>query len=1517
MGVRLSLLAPSAPTVAISSYVDVIDNLKYIEVINNSRFLKTIKAIDISTGNLVVVKILIKPSDGLQTHSIHLQEVQELIAKESLLLCQLKSILPWHRIIETDRAGYLIRQLVKTNLYDRLSLRPFLEPIEKLFFVFQMLKIIESIHTHLHIHHGDLKLENFLVTSWNWLMLTDFAAYTKPTYIPEDNPNQFYFYFDTSDRRACYLAPERFYNSKKHTHPKQNINDNGAFSGKDQLTDSMDLFSLGCIIVELYSDGEPTFTLSQAFRYMKEQYKPDLSGIENKHIKDIVSRLLVKSPTSRPSATTVLEEYRNICFPGFFYDFLFEFMSELNNNDLFVVPENQTNVSSSDLRIEKIYNSYELIAKELNFSYDVLTSTDSEDITNQLSLNLPGIPSNYKLRPMSAFSGNEYLDEASLIILNYVFSMMKSLRRTSSKLKACELIVALSERISDECKLDRSLPYLTTLLEESTEQPLSNFPSNMTAAKINEIQDFSANVVSLALMSITTILSLCTYITPLNVLLFTEYLLPKLSRLTRSNFKEDQMTLIKITLASCVPSLAEIAKRFWMMSNTFKSDVLKSHNAKLKTYSIANADEDLYNTFSIPKEQLDLEFENLSLQLLTDPKPQVKISLVNSILPLCRYFGIDKTNDILLPHLITYLNGTSFELRLAFLSSMLQVGPFVGVLSFEQYLLPLLVQTLKDQEQFVVLKVLEVFCHFVDIKLINPKVEFNALDIYKELLTSSIRLLLHPNEWIRQSVLNLILAISSNLTDADRYCFLYPHIKGFLTYDITTIDWNSLYPCVSQPLARQVFETAITWSLNATNKSLFWRQKNLSAAYDLSTSKKKKIISYSKNMGKSVYLPKSNTDSTFSPLNENTSNVLLSPEDKRWIIKLKAVGLHDKDLWKVFVLRDYIFHVSRIPATNATEYESAFLEYSRNMNISPRNIFFETYFKSEPIAPISSSEGPKSSNSDEGSTSRRSYNSSLLTNFSKVKASLQTVQANVFGELETKHDSVHGSSNAHMHHDHSASNLNSTNRVFSINNSKVITANTQHNYKGENPYILKYLATVDLEPVLDSFPEFGPLIKDTKFSTKEDWSPKGVCVANINTNIESKDIDSLTCVAVGPTSEFFVTGSESGLVRVWDTFKLEKISSLRKPSTSINFQSAITSINFLKNRFVISVTTKSGMINLLKIDVTRSKNKRITKYSKPSLIRSHQMNIEEDGFFIHSELFEDSKQCMLLGITSTSKLIGFDLIKMEKKIELQNPLINGVVNTFIHDDKCSWILVGFSTGILCLWDCRFSCILKTWRVSQNKDNIEIKKLVLLPSEMKFDWLARTRKDLDYFAMIGGSNESCITIWEIPSFECRCVLNPNTVRSDTMSFSLQEVTTNSDLLSASDILSSLTAFSRDETIDYKMTKDLNITKIASKFYLASTTFDKRITLWNLEDPVASISINNGSSTQFVVKKGSNYNSIGQVTKEKGLERTSEDTIRGFMNLNITHEDVINGIEVISKPSNMIISVDRSGYINLYK
>lgn len=103
-------------------------------------------------------------------------------------------------------------------------------------------------------------MENILITSWNWILLADFASF-KPTFLPEDNPADFTYFFDTSRRRACYIAPERFVkpapreplvmipvSETSETYLNESIIDSNIVSGgyaTHSLLPEMDIFSAG------------------------------------------------------------------------------------------------------------------------------------------------------------------------------------------------------------------------------------------------------------------------------------------------------------------------------------------------------------------------------------------------------------------------------------------------------------------------------------------------------------------------------------------------------------------------------------------------------------------------------------------------------------------------------------------------------------------------------------------------------------------------------------------------------------------------------------------------------------------------------------------------------------------------------------------------------------------------------------------------------------------------------------------------------------------------------------------------------------------------------------------------------------------------------------------------------------------------------------------------------------------------------------------------------------------------
>ncbi|CAH6723440.1 serine/threonine-protein kinase Vps15p [[Candida] jaroonii] len=1464
MGPRLSLLAPSAPTIGISSYVDILENVQYIELINNSRFLKTIKAIDLNNGDAIIIKILIKPN-SINGYNINLQNITELMVKEATLLSQYNFVLPFENFIETERAGYLIRQSIKINLYDRLSIRPFLEPIEKKFIVYQLLKILDTLHNELKIYHGDLKLENLMVSSSNWIMLTDFSNFSKPIYIPEDNPNQFSFYFDTSDRRVCNLAPERFYNSSEGlSYPKsENFDDNGNFNGINQLTDSMDLFSLGCIIGELYSDGEPLFTLSALFKYMKNEYLPDLSGIDNMYIKEIIMKLISFDPQERIKSNEILNNYKNVLFPNSFYTFLYDFIKTLNSRTLFQV-KNDKHVTSSDLRIDYIYSKFDKIITGLDFQEEFGDKVG-------LYLNLPGMPKNYQIRRSSS---SQKTDDSSLIILNFIFSLISTLKQPSSKIKACELIVALSGRINDECKLDRSLPYLCTLIDEFITSTSRRFQEETDETE--EADSFSSRVVVVALDSIVTLLDSCSYITPLNVLMFPEYLIPKLSKLVNAESVKRGRELVKIKVASVLPKLAQISHRFWMMSKNFKNK--QSLNDK--------------NNFNIPLESMFNDFEDLTISLLTDSNPNIKCSLVQNIEPLCRFFGIEKTNDIILPHLITYLNDVNNELKLGFLNSILKIGPFMGILSFEQYLLPLLIQTLSDSEQLVVLKVLEIFVEFVKTKLINPISEFNALSIYKELLSNTVHLFLHPNEWIRQSVLCLVLAINGNLSNADRFCFLYPQFKKYLSYDISEISWDNLYPCLTRPLSKVVFQLLITWCSQNSDKSIFWKQQNFIMS-------PKKLTNFTKDLGKSVFISKYSDPSSMTM--NNSSNLPLSHDDKQWLLKLKAVGLEDKDSWKIYNLRDYIVQLTR---GFIKEIEGSLDDIK--VDVTPRNIFFEIHYKSENIATAArgletnieqemdaeSIANILSHNDQNGSnghdkiqfkSERSGSNSLILPNITKISASIQTVEETVFGELDN---------DPHKHHNHdNVSGSGYNHKVISSANGKVIISNSKYSYNGSNPYILQYLEKVDFDLSLDSFREFG---RPVKFHTSKtsDWVPTNTCISRINTNTTGDDqIDSLNCLAVNPSSEFFITGSDSGAIKIWDTSRLEKNIMFKHPSLVTHLKSPIEKIVFMKNRNVFAVSCKNGKIYLFRVDFTRGKNKRIVKYLRLQIIRKYQLT---DEFATSISFHIDESKTWLICTTTRSKIIAFNIITMECDFILQNPLINGIPTSLIIDHR-GWLIVGTNKGRLSLWDTRFSIIIKTWKIVSN-DGIKsncINQLVLLPPDYK---LSDNNSTISYFAVIC-NNMPDITIWELPNLECREILCHHDSNPKIKQYSIEYCRNELD-----DILKELNLdlesdFTKSEKTDSQVNNSILLFKHISGNYLINS-FENRVILWKIDE------LENSISKNF---------SFSRILLNQRLGLTSEKLKTPFKN---NENSLVNDIAIVSVPYEMVITVDKSGFINIF-
>lgn len=82
---------------------------------------------------------------------------------------------------------------------------------------------------------------------------------------------------------------------------------------------------------------------------------------------------------------------------------------------------------------------------------------------------------------------------------------------------------------------------------------------------------------------------------------------------------------------------------------------------------------------------------------LVDKSSVVKRAILRNTSSLCIFLGRQKANDLLLSHMLTYLNDRDWMLRYAFFQSIVDVAVCVGGRSLDEYILPLMVQALSGK----------------------------------------------------------------------------------------------------------------------------------------------------------------------------------------------------------------------------------------------------------------------------------------------------------------------------------------------------------------------------------------------------------------------------------------------------------------------------------------------------------------------------------------------------------------------------------------------------------------------------------------------------------------------------------------------------------------------------------------------------------------------------------------------------------------------------------------------------
>ncbi|KXT03263.1 hypothetical protein AC578_4753 [Pseudocercospora eumusae] len=1539
-----SISLPAGPSAIETSELS---DLTFEKSLGAARFLRTVRARH--QDGVVVVKVCMKSNAN-----ISFKHYAKLLRAERNRLRDIPNVLPYARVRETNTLGVLVRQYMHSSLYDRVSIRPFLEDIEKKWISFQLLCAVKDCHDR-EVYHGDIKSENVMVTSWGWIYLTDFASSFKPVYLPEDNPADFSFFYDTAARRTCYVAPERFLAAGER--PREEV-----------VQWNMDIFSLGCVLAELFTEA-PTFTLSQLFRYRKGEYDPTLSllnKVDDDHIRSMITSMIKLDPSERWHAGDYLEEYKGKAFPLYFYNHLHTLMAEVTDPRSGRKPTaaSDTNSGEADDRIDRIYEDFEMLSVSLGYQ----NSNPPEDVLQPRSSYLRGLfPLQVDLpnsRHTAHAGQSSNSDHGTFILLNVITASMRSAARASSKVRACELLLAFAEQLPDEAKLDRILPYVIPLLED---------PNDM--------------VLVAALRTMTQLLALVSVVSPINSSLFAQYIFPRLQIFVQSK-GFTQNAIVRATYAACLASLAETASRFLDVMQALKSEGSLPGADRDVEDGIDQYDQDAYDTAR--REMLD-QFEGQTKVFLTDTDNAVRRAFLTSVSSLCVFFGEARASDVILSHLNTYLNDPDWLLKCAFFKTIVGIALYIGGANLEEFILPLMLQALSDPQEFVVEQALRSLATMAEVGLLQRAKTW-------ELIDTVARFKMHPNIWVKEAAAHFISASTTYLSTADVRILVAPLIQPYLKVPVSTLSESELLDALKKPLPRAVLDLSSQWA-GRVDRSVFWK-----------TARESKQLSYNGT----AQMPPQSSVADLGP--KALAKIPKTDEDEQWLGRLRNAGMRPEDEMKILAFREYIWRSAQRAKRDENQDKEDIYDQIVSLSklkIQPQTVIFDNVDVSayeqrldrqdrtiaEAIEEAAKADGkgrgtangaetasgdgsgtdgaarpelptpqairrlsglrPKHSGSLSSSPSsgigllgrdvdqalRQKGNAAGLLGGTDLRGKAQAAVATDAAIAEGRLNRPSSGSRKTSPHPNTAEQRGGLQRAASHR--------TVHNYAGNDPTVLKLLDAV----YVDNFPidaaDFGPFVQpvggviptNINQPPTGPWRPQGHLVA-----VLGEHTSRVSRIVVSPDHIFFLTASDDGTIKIWDAARLERNVAYRSRQTYKLAQGAtVTSLCFVEATHTFICTGSDGTVHVVKVEVTESD--KAYRYGKMRLIREWQIpttspNVE---YGVWCEHYRGESASTLVLATNLGRIMALDLRYMSVIFELRNPASHGAPTSFCMSRRHDWLLVGTSHGVLDLWDMRFHVRIRSWTFANPSP---ITRVQLHPR--------RKSSKRNQFCVTGGTAPGEMTVWDAEKGVCYEVIrssHPNAKeRLHLRDYELRnlEDERSERLLgriagvTGADVL-------RDNNLPLATSVSWFGVQPSSKDPEAQHPFaisggpDGKVRFWDTERLEGCRLVNGGSVDDKPVYTFSNMSMDIRVLSERPAESGTQagnpvesnkvapntsakralaagtskppsryETIRmSAQNLLNGHLDVITDVALLERPFGMVLSADRSGQVFVYQ
>ncbi|KAF8730110.1 hypothetical protein HU200_017078 [Digitaria exilis] len=1273
-------------------------NLVLLDVASRGRFLKSIRCKH--DEGLILVKVYFKragePID-LKEHERRLERI-----RNAFKGIEGSHVWPFQVWLQTDKAAYLLRQYFFCNLHERLNTRPFLSHIAKKWLTFQLIHAVEQSHSK-GVCHGDITCENVLVTSWNWLYLADFASF-KPTYIPHDDPSDFSFYFDTGGRRRCYLAPERFYE-----HGGERV------AADAPLQPSMDIFSLGCVIAELFLEGQPLFEYPQLLSYRRGQHDPmpSLEKIQDIGIREMILHMIQLDPKKRLPCRSYLQKYESAVFPVYFSNFLHKFFSD-------IVP------LDSDARVEKTQDNFEKILEimmDSSTTEQVERSTLAEHsepsgrkgIGGQI-LNSPG---DYK-KNTSVVKKNTPLDHQQ--IAGDVSFLLKEVENRSNStgtkvikdmdhIQSSQLVNPSGRGTGGGLTVRNSVvSHVQKISKSNLRSLVAGYDDQSDTYSFDIFQQRDPKVHCEGMVLLASLLCSCirsvkkpelrraslillkfssTYIDDDSRLqLVVPYVIAMLSdpaavvRCTALETLCDVLCLVQdfpisdavifpeyiLPMLSLLPDDTEESVRVCYASNIHKL-ALTAYRFLLRSCSITDIhplDESVTAPRSQSPDSLGTKQDKFYAQLA-----ELRKNIYEIVQDLA--MGQKQTPNV----------------RRALLQDIGYLCYFFGHKQSNDFLLPILPAFLNDHDEqlrAVFFGQIVFVCYFIGSRSVEeyllPYLEqalsdgmeavlVNALDCLTMMCKSGylrkrvivglsgkvLPLLRYPINWVKRSAVRFVAACSESLGAVDTYVYLSPYIRRFLHREPPSLaSETALLSCLKPPLPKSIFYQALEDA------------QDMGDILPKGSGKKELTVHGGRYAG---------TAQSGSSINLEDVVRFKGPSiSSNMSLDVKDSVSSDKSLY------------------------SGLAPHASTGNSS----FYDGLSKGIPSYSVC--------------TDKRGLGETHVVPDSSVyKASIRLPW------LESNRPGVHTRDDY----------FSSKRRDLIINDSMKSSSSLQG----------------------DSIPnsDTGGLASFSRSAVNPEtgWKPRGILVAHLQEHRLS-----VNDIAVSNDNTFFVTASDDSSVKIWDTRKLEKDIAFRSRLTYNMGTSRALCTTMVRGTSQVVVGASDGTLHLFSVDCARGVGSVVERYS--GIVDVKKNDIKEGAILSVVNCSSDSFGPTVLFSTEHCGIHKWDTRTNSESWSSKSSPEEGYISALVVGQCGNWFISGSSRGVLTLWDNRFLLPVNSWHYSTVSP---IEKLCLLippPSS-----ISSAGRPLVFVA--AGCNE--VSLWNAENGSCHQVFRTASTETEAV------------------------------------------------------------------------------------------------------------------------------------------------------